>query len=366
MPEARPCPHCGAPMPVESPTLVEEPDLPAAQEPAREADPAKDLELPTVPLLAPGSHDDDFFSMSSSSRIVPAEPDPILGQYVTPSSTSTLIEGPPRSRSGDGFPRIDLGSKIAPGSHRESSKLEESIAEADADEEYEPEDRRSSWPLILLASYASAITLGLAWTLMKDRSREKTQAAEGRPIAVVVAEPARQAGLSRKVEPPEPILGEHVAQMGRPLKVGDLEVTPIGVKRQTVTLVRSTAFANGDRKQGGKGALVLRLKLKNISKDAVFAPLDLAYLRERGKGIVDTFIETATDERIYPYPLAIESEWSIVDQGFEVLRPGESREVAIVSAPDAPPDSSGPFTWRVRLRTGINRNDAIGLRWPEK
>ncbi len=179
-------------------------------------------------------------------------------------------------------------------------------------------------------------------------------------------EPARQAGLSRKVEPPEPIVGEHLATMGQPLKVGDLEITPIEVRRQSVMLQRSTTFAKDDRKVGGKGALVLRLKLKNTSSDAVFSPLDQAYLRERGKEMVDTFIETESGDRIYPYPLAIESEWSIVDQDFRELRPGESRVVAIASAPDAPPDSSGPFTWRVRLRTGIDRTDLIGVRWPVK
>ena len=97
----------------------------------------------------------------------------------------------------------------------------------------------------------------------------------------------------------------------------------------------------------------------------MFAPLDQAYLRERGEGIVDTFVRTSTDERVYPFPLAVDSEWSIVGQDFTELRPGESRVVAIVTAADAPPDSAGPFTWRIRLRTDIGRTDVIGLRWPD-
>jgi hypothetical protein len=365
MPEIRPCPHCGGPMEVESRTLVEEQGGAAAGDPARESEHEKDIDRPTVPLLAPGSHDDDFLSASSSgSRIGPAEPDPILGQFVTPSSgsaASTVMDLSPPAPSGEAFPAIDLGSKIMTGpaqSHREP--------DADEGEEYEPEGRRTSWATILLASYASAITLGLAWTLMKDRQRVKLEVEAPRSTVATVPESARQAGLSRKVGPPEPILGEHFAAMGKPLKVGDLEITPVDIKRQAVTLERSTPYAKPDRKAGGKGALALRLKLKNTSGEAVFAPLDQAYLRERGKEIVDTFLETKDGDRIYPYPLAIESEWLIADQRFDELRPGESRTVAIVSAPDAPPDSSGPFTWRVRLRTGINRTDTIGLRWPAR
>ena len=336
---------------------------PGGVEPSGESGLEQDVDLPPVPLLAPGSDDDSPFqesSSSSGSRIVPAEPDPVLGPFVTPSSgsaTSSVLEGPPPAPSGGPFPAIDLGSRVEAGSNLRSSDPEEAGDD-------EPEGRRTSWASVLLLSYASAITIGLAWTLLKDRRRETLQAPAPPPPAAVAAESARQAGLSRKIEPPEPILGEHFLATGKPLRVGDLEASPVDVKRQAVTLERSTPLGKADRKAGGKGALVLRLRLKNVSRDAVFAPLDQAYLRERGKGIVDTFVETKGGERIYPYPLAIESEWSIVDQPFEALRPGESRTVAIVSAPEAPPDSSGPFTWRVRLRTGIDRTDVVGLRWP--
>jgi hypothetical protein len=366
MPEVRPCPYCGGPIEVESTTRVDEQTEPGAVELTRDVSPEERFDLPPVPLLGAGSHDDDYFNSSSSSRLMPALPDPILGPFVTPSSStaSTLLAAPMGEGPSEAFPAIDLGSPLMAGPTREPSKPEAS--EAEEIEEYEPEGRRTSWASVLLASYASAITLGLAWTLIKGGPKERP-GRETPPSSVVASpEPARQAGLSRKVAPPEPILGEHFAAIGKPLRVGDLEVTPIGVRRQAVTLERSTSFAKPDRKDGGKGALVLRLKLKNTSNDAVFAPLDPTYLRERGKEIVDTFLETANDERIYPYPLAIDSEWSIVGQDFRELRPGESREVAIVSMPEAPADSEGPFTWRVRLRTGINRTDTIGLRWPER
>ena len=358
MPEARACPHCGTPIDVESPTHEIHCPARGAFGPGKPAELVEVGDLPAVPLLAPGSQDDEF-SGSPSGTILAAEPDPILGPFVTPSShsvVSSVVAPPAQARSADLFPAIDFGSKVRPAK----------VAGRSGTDEFEPEVKRARWSTVLLASYASALTIGLAWTLLKDRQRERLEIqAPPSPVAVV-PEAARQSGLSRKVEPPEPILGRHFARMGKPLRVGDLEITPVEVSRQAVALERATPYAVPDRKSGGKGALILRLKLRNTAKDAVFAPLDQAYVRERGQGIVDTYVETAGGERVYPYPLAIESEWSIVGQRFGELRPGESRVAAIASAPDAPPDSEGPFTWRFRLRTGINRTDAIGLRWPER
>ena len=66
--------------------------------------------------------------------------------------------------------------------------------------------------------------------------------------------------------------------------------------------------------------------------------------------------------RIELFPLAVESEWSIVGQDFRELGPGESMEALIVSAPDALGLKEEEMTWRVRLRTGINETDVLGVR----
>jgi hypothetical protein len=244
-----------------------------------------------------------------------------------------------------------------------TSKAVKGSARQDVDDEEEQPERRNTWISILLVSYASAITLALIWTAWRSpRVREippEAPAAENPPTV------GRQAGLSRKVGLPEPVVARHKVALKKPLQVGSLEITPLEVRREKVALQRTNLSGKVDRRDGGKNALVLRLKLRNTSKDTVFAPMDQAYLREQEKELVDSFLETGTGERIYPFPLAVESEWSIVGQDFGELRPGESRVVTIVSAPDAPGDEAGPFTWRVRLRTGIDRTDIIGVLWPE-
>jgi hypothetical protein len=330
-------------------------------------------DLPPVSLLASGSHDDHFVAAPHVPGQIEARPDPILGEYATPiaeesasipaeTDLETLAEAS-KSTSATSFPAINFDVPPAP-AQAKSGRVDEDRP-ADEWDEVVIEEHRTPWAIVLLASYASAVTLALGWMLLKDRSREKPEAVAA-PSVVVPPESPHQASLSSKVEPPEPILGKHFARLGQPLQVGSLEVTPIEVRRENVALQRSNSFAKQERRDSGKKALVLRLKLQNTSADTVFAPLDQAYLRERGKEVVDTFVETAAGERIYPYPLAVESEWSIVGQDFSELRPGESRTVAVVSAPDPPPDAAGPFTWRVRLRTGINRTDAIGVRWPDR
>ena len=321
-------------------------------------------DVPPVPLLASGSNDDTFIASPYGQRLAAAEPDPILGQFVTPSSEGSaslpVVTDPRQPASSSNFPAINFDAPPTPGRPKASRDDDDRPIE----DEEEPEERRISWSTVLLASYASAVTLALGWTMLKGRPNDKPEEVVLLPSTIVQPESARQSSLSRKVEPPEPILGKYFATIGQPVEVGSLEVTPVGVQRENVSLQRSNSVSKLERRDGGKKALVLKLKLRNTTTDAVFAPLDQAYLRERGKEVVDTFVETAAGERVYPYPLAVDSEWSVVGQDLTELRPGESRVVSIVSAADAPPDTAGPFTWRVRLRTGINRTDAIGVRWP--
>jgi hypothetical protein len=152
--------------------------------------------------------------------------------------------------------------------------------------------------------------------------------------------------------------------MGKPLKVGSLEVTPLAVARARIQLRRTGLAGRVEVKDGGRGAMTLRLRLRNTSDDAVFAPLDESFLRDRDDGPSESFVELGNGERVYLYPIPVTSEWSIVGQEFPDLRPGEAREVLIVSAADFPTNASG-MTWRLVLRTGLDETATIAVRVPE-
>jgi hypothetical protein len=358
------CPHCGASLPNHEHSAP-------AEGPTHVDDPIRDeRDAPPVELLASGSNDEEFTANPFDSRSLAAQPDPILGTFVTPASSpsreasAAVADRPSRphpdrrgaSDPAPSFPSLNLGG---------GSKRVEPADRRDDEFDEEPPGARNSWGSILLISYASAITLALGWVLWRSPPAVKEVPSQASTTESLPTG-GRQAGLSRKVGLPEPIVAEHLVALKKPLQVGFLEVTPLEVRREKVTLQRTNLISGKvDRRDGGKNALVLRMKLRNTSDDSVFAPLDQAFLREREKELLDSYLETGAGERVYPFPLAVESEWSIVGQEFGELRPGESRVVAIVSAPEAPGDDAGPFTWRVRLRSGIDRTDIIGVRWPE-
>ncbi|HEX8202883.1 MAG TPA: hypothetical protein VF590_20575, partial [Isosphaeraceae bacterium] len=173
-----------------------------------------------------------------------------------------------------------------------------------------------------------------------------------------------RAERSTRVEPAPGLPADRLTTLGVPLRVGALELTPLEVRKGAVTLV---AERFGGRKQerdpAGASALFLRVRLRNVSDDLIFAPLDEAFVRDRDRGLPDSFIETEDGQRIYPYRLPVASERSILGQVFRELKPGEAMETAIVSDVDATARARGELSWRLRVRTGRRTTDVVGIRF---
>jgi len=66
-------------------------------------------------------------------------------------------------------------------------------------------------------------------------------------------------------------------KIGVAIRVGELEVTPLAVEKVTVSVLVS-GFSKSEPCKGD--SLVLRLKLKNVSKDQTFSPLDYYFNRK--------------------------------------------------------------------------------------
>jgi hypothetical protein len=223
--------------------------------------------------------------------------------------------------------------------------------------------RGTHWAMVLLASYASAVTLGLIWVLWGQRLPRERAAGESDlfPPARTAADPGHRAGLSRKQVPPPPLPEDRIMALGQSLRVGSLEVAPLEVSAGSVLLKR--AINEFQKRFGGDDALKLKLRLKNLSADSILVPLDEAFIRERGRGIHDSFIELGPNQKLDLFPLAVESEWSILGQEFRELEPGESFETLVVSAPGAVGRLGPEMLWRIRLRTDINQTETIGVRF---
>jgi hypothetical protein len=157
---------------------------------------------------------------------------------------------------------------------------------------------------------------------------------------------------------------DRIATLGQSVRLRSLEVTPLEIVAGTVILKRE--IKQREARRGGDDALMLKLRLQNVSSDEIFVPLDEDFLRARAEGVRDCFIELGPTQEIDMFPLAIVSEWSIAGQEFRELNPGEWYETSVVSAPGVAGriDPEATLTWRIRLRVDAeNTSEILGIRF---
>ena len=217
---------------------------------------------------------------------------------------------------------------------------------------------------VLLASYASAVTLGLIWVLWTGRRlRARRRAPTILPPPTPGPTSAAPAGLAQgrpaAADRRRPSDDPGQAAPGR-LARGHAP----GGRRGPVTLERTSLGGRTEPTDGGDDALNLRLRLRNVSNDAVFAPLDEAFLRERERGGLRQLHRDRrrrADRHVSRWPSRASgrsSARSSASSGRASLRDPTS------SAPPTRPTATTPeMTWRVRLRTGIDQTDDVGVRF---
>jgi hypothetical protein len=235
---------------------------------------------------------------------------------------------------------------------------ERSVSDVAAEEDDALLEPRMPWSRVLLLSYSSAITLALIWILATGRGWRGAEPRTGPSPAP--AAPLRTAERDQAGQPP-PIPPENLVNLGQPVQLGDLKITPLAVVAIPLELIRS--IEPSDYRREEEESLVLRLRLTNVSKRRSFVPLDAYLVRERGLRAYDPFLATAEGPNIRFYPLAIDSEWSIVGQEFPKLDPGDTTESIVATEPGSTHRLAGEMTWRVRLRTGVYRSDMLGVRF---
>lgn len=387
------CPHCGA---------VVDPEIPAAsllidsdtemEKVAADASPASGEGPPEPPfwLTTPGAP--DAASAASDSALpeeADADPDQAPAEGLPEALTRLRVEDsvdplhvhPDHGgRHGHPFPgeypseefladapEVENFLSTAEGSTPNAGQPLPPEATAPAgtiEPERSEEPPRSAWPHVLLMSYASAMTLACGWLLWHRGSPARPLESGSPPEAIAEADPGSREQESTRVEPVEPIPPSLIAGLGETLRVGDLELTPTNVEVSSVELERSRVDGETERKPGGEGALKLAIRLRNVSTDAIFAPLDEGFQREPDRRLPDSFLEVEDGRRIYGYRLPVRSEWGIVGQEFSSLRPGEEMEAVVFSEPDADRDLRGELLWRLRLRTSPGQNAVVGVRFP--
>ena len=105
----------------------------------------------------------------------------------------------------------------------------------------EEEDRVAephvSWSHVLLLSYSSAITLAMIWLLWTGRwSMGTAPPPAASDQTQTTPESSSRAAESAPVPPTPPIPAENLATLGKTIRLGDLEVTPLSVIAAPVEL----------------------------------------------------------------------------------------------------------------------------------
>jgi hypothetical protein len=220
---------------------------------------------------------------------------------------------------------------------------------------------RFPWFQVFLLSYASAVTLALTWVVLTGRTFRWSDQSASTASAPSDSGPPVKSSISRingKELPPLP--AENVTTIGSPLRIGDLQITPLSVALSRIELEGAIDPAKYRGEDGE--SLVLRVQFTNLSKTQAFAPLELTYIRDQNSPLDRCLIATGDGRTIAAYPLAVDSEWSIVGQQTPVLPRGETVETVIASETGASGRIASEMTWRLRVRTGPFRTDVVGIR----
>ena len=152
------------------------------------------------------------------------------------------------------------------------------------------------WALLFLMSYSSAVTLALTWVMWTGRSfRPGPPSANVSPADAETVPKIVELGAGRSIAAALP--AENLASLGKTVRIGDLEVTPLDIKSDTggsgsFRSTPTTARREESRVVGPAAAAQERLQ------DREFAPLERRFRsRARHGALIGSTIVTSQTER---------------------------------------------------------------------
>lgn len=393
------CPHCGAHLSVagetvpEFSTLAVPPDGPVADELAVSPPADPDVAVETESVVGPpfdgfGGSPPGFPVVEETGSSVLASPEAVMSRSdVLPAvieadtDASWLQFEAPGDGNGTGILVLEAGS-AQPEPAAEAPTPEQSQA-AEA-----PKQPGVSRPLfMLLLSYASAVTLFLAYVLYVVRfgephpleslpdivpnyretlpDVEPVTDKQGRVLPQIVAEDAEM-----------PV--GHTLRLGQTERFGNVRVTPLKVTRGMLEFEHYSGESDQTKPPVGP-VLKLWLKFENVSQDQTFAPLDrpLLYLRGRTRRddyrlhanhfVAQVDEKSPEDDLVLVYDLVLDDVWDPQGQSLgssespRLLEPGEEMVTYVPTQPDGIDELQGQLVWRVHFRKGYHPGSGRGV-----
>ncbi|MBD3672028.1 MAG: hypothetical protein HUJ26_00765 [Planctomycetaceae bacterium] len=210
-----------------------------------------------------------------------------------------------------------------------------------------------------LVSYAILITIAFLY-LFFSFFQAKPHDLESLPDV----EPAKE-GEFRLIRENASLAPGHTLKIGETQRFGNIEITPIGVVRGPLNF----EYFQGDVEEGipsTNPVLKLKLKIKNVSDDQVFPPLDmnLITLREHDKEdfnhvYANNWVAKASDlgnrgHRILMYNHPPTSEYDIKGLQTRALGPDEEMETFLPTQEADLKTLQGSLVWRFQIRKGFH------------
>ncbi len=214
--------------------------------------------------------------------------------------------------------------------------------------------------LIIVGSYASAVTLVLIYVLIAGRASNLESLPDLKPQVGKNGDIIWSYNIAKNDVP-----SGHVLSLGQSRRFGNIKVTPIKVTRGIVKFEHYTGQKEMARDPSAP-VLKLWVKFENVSRDQTIAPLD-AYLLFTRKSInlgetiqANGFVAAEPDRRLGKsvsrlFDMPVHSEHRMIGQNLNrELPPGETLQTFIPSEEDAL-NLKGDLVWRFQFRKGYSR-----------
>lgn len=221
--------------------------------------------------------------------------------------------------------------------------------------------------LVIVGSYASAVSIVLAYMLIFGGKHEL----ESLPDLVPPKKPRSDEIGWRHNPPRNNVAPGHVLHLGQSRRFGSVKVTPVKVTRGPIKFEHFSGQSGGGR-EPSPPVLKLWVKFENVSSDQTFAPLDayLLFTRESvnlGQLIhANSFVAVEADRKqgklaSFIFDMPIHSEFNMVGQKLDrEIGPGESVQTFIPSEAEGA-TLHGDLVFRFQFRKGYNPKSFRGV-----
>ncbi len=322
-------------------------------------------------ILMPGRQLHDDLSDHLQSEFDDDEETIVLESENAPPPKTDLVTSDP---SGEDSGNSDAMSDEAPGQSipplpsdeqnaANSSSVDQASNKVETSGNGAPNEKSSSeksnLKFLLLASYASAVTIVALMLMMRSGQSASPHHLESLPD--VAPEPADELSYVpvKATLPPG-----HRLKLGEKQRFGNIEVEPFKIVKEPLEFTHYSG--NGDLTRPGTAPVYkLWLKFTNVSENQEIAPLDGTLLlrwvrnseKQREYANYYIFSDGSEDDAdlIETYRHSKTSDWDLQNQKLgHVLKPGESYETYIPSMEGLSGELPENANWRLQFRKGYS------------